>query len=341
MKKLTLLITAAMLLLAASVTGQTNDFYDDAPTNQLKGSKKILVTGEVEKEMTVDITLLPKHSIIVKETSLKDGNVSFTGAYRYDGFSLYDILDKIVLKKKNEAEFPPIIDLYVEVTNDRGEIAIFSWGEIYYPVNMHRLMIANSVARIVPSKAKDLWPLPLETKIIAGNDLITARNISNPVKITVKSLDSKYTINRTITPLFSETVKICVNAKQRKIISELPESMNRESYQTVFYGRGMGIHGTTPFTGIMLQDVLNGYYQKVPEALCKGIVVIAGLDGYRTAFTLSEIVNRNDQQEVLLVDKDNYEGAGRFSLFPAGDFFSDRAIKAVMEIDLLLPETGY
>lgn len=135
-------------------------------------------------------------------------------------------------------------------------------------------------------------------------------------------------------------MKICVNGTQRKIISELPESMNRESYQTVFYGRGMGIHGTTPFTGVMLQDVLNGYYQKVPEALCKGIVVIAGLDGYRTAFTLSEIVNRNDQQEVLLVDKDNYEGAGRFSLFPAGDFFSDRAIKAVMEIDLLLPETG-
>jgi hypothetical protein len=48
-------------------------------------------------------------------------------------------------------------------------------------------------------------------------------------------------------------------------------------------------------------------------------------------------VNRNDQQEILLIDRDNYEGAGRFSLFPACDFFSDRAIKAIMEINLLLP----
>jgi beta-aspartyl-peptidase (threonine type) len=70
------------------------------------------------------------------------------------------------------------------------------------------------------------------------------------------------------------------------------------------------------------------------------MVVIAGLDGYRAAFTLSEIVNRNDQQEVLIIDKDNYEGAGRFSIFPACDYFSDRAIKAVMEIDLLLPSAG-
>ena len=75
---------------------------------------------------------------------MNDGKVGFTGAYRYDGYSVYDILDRVVLKKKNEAEFPPIIDLYVEITNDRGETAVFSWGEIYYPVNMHRLLIATS-----------------------------------------------------------------------------------------------------------------------------------------------------------------------------------------------------
>lgn len=340
MKKLILILSALVLLMTIPAAGQTNDFYDDAPTVKLKGSTKILVTGEIEKDMTVDITRLPKHSITVKETTLSDGAVGFTGAYRYDGYSVYDILDRVVLKKKNEAEFPPIIDLYVEITNDRGETVIFSWGEIYYPVNMHRLMIATSVARIVPSKAKDLWPLPTETKIVAGNDLVTSRNISNPVKITVKSLDSKYPINKGMSPMFSETMRLCVNGKQRAILSELPEGMDNETYHTVFYGRGMGIHGTTPFKGAMLHELLKDYYSLSPEALQKGIVVIAGLDGYRAAFTLSEIVNRNDQQELLIIDKDNYEGAGRFSLFPAGDFFSDRAIKAVMEVDLLLPKTG-
>jgi len=340
MKKLTILLSALVMLMTVPASGQTNDFYDDAPTVQLKGSKKILVTGEIEKDVTVDLTRLPKHSLTVKETTLNEGNVGFTGAYRYDGYSVYDILDKVVLKKKNEAEFPPIIDLYVEITNDRGETAIFSWGEIYYPVNRHRLLIATSVARIVPSKAKDLWPLPTETKIIAGNDLVTSRNISNPVKITVRSLESKYPINKGMNPMFSETMRLCVNSKQRAIFNSLPEGMDSETYSTVFYGRGMGIHGTTPFTGGMLQELLKGYYRMNSVTLQKGLVVIAGLDGYRAAFTLSEIVNRNDQEEVLIIDRDNYEGAGRFSIFPACDFFSDRAIKAVMEIDLLLPTAG-
>ena len=337
MKKLTLLFFALVILLNLPASGQTNDFYDDAPTTPLKGSTKILVTGEEQNDLTIDINQLPKHSITVKETTLTDGKIGFTGAYRYDGYSIYDILDAVVLKKKNEADFPPIIDLYVEITNDRGESVIFSWGEIYYPVNRHRLMIATSVARIVPSKAKDLWPLPQETKIVTGNDLLTVRNISNPVKITVKSLDSKYTINKGMTPLFSETMRICVNGKQRSVMTELPETADIETYQTVFYGRGMGIHGTSPFSGVMLSEVLQGFYRTSVVVLRQGMVVIAGADGYRAAFTLSEIVNRNDQQEVLLIGSDNYEDAGRFSLFPAGDFFSDRAIKAIMEIDLLLP----
>lgn len=327
----------SLLLVSASLAAQTNDFYDDAPTSTLKGARKIMVTGEVEKEMAVDIGRLPLHSITVKETALKEGNVSFIGAYRYDGYSLYDILNGVVKRKKNEAEFPPIIDLYVEVSNDAGEKVTFSWGEIYYPVNRHRILIATSVARIVPSKSKDLWPLPVLTKIVAGNDLITARNISNPTRIIVKSLDSKYSVNKNMKPMFSANMKICVNGSHRKNIDALPRNLDSETYRTVFYGRGMGIHGTTPFTGNMLSDVLSGYYQLNNEVLRNGIAVIAGVDGYRAAFTLSEIVNRNDQQEVLVVDRGDEEGSGRFSLFPAGDFFSDRAIKSIMEVNLLLP----
>ncbi len=328
------------LLLSMQVGGQTNDFFDDAPTFQLRGAKKILVTGEVQKEMTIDFSRLPKHSITVKETTLSDGEVGFTGAYRYDGYSLYDILNRVVVRKKNEAEFPPVVDLYVEVTNDRGESVLFTWGEIYYPANRHRIMVATSVARIVPAKTEELWPLPAETKIVAGNDLVTARNISNPVKITVKSLDSSYPVRKGMESPYSETMRISVNGKQRVLLDELPEQMHQLTYQTVFYGRGKGIHGTTPFTGVMLHDLLKPYYRLNQLALQRGMVVVAGVDGYRSAFSLSEVVNRNDQQEVLVIDHDNLEGAGRFSLFPGADFFSDRAIKAVMEIDLLLPLQG-
>ncbi|MCK7534918.1 MAG: hypothetical protein MZV63_29955 [Marinilabiliales bacterium] len=75
-------ITLSMLLLAFLVPAgaQTNDFYDDAPTNPLKGSKKILVTGEVVKDVTVDIAKLPLHSITVKETTLTDGQAGIYGS---------------------------------------------------------------------------------------------------------------------------------------------------------------------------------------------------------------------------------------------------------------------
>jgi hypothetical protein len=60
------------------------------------------------------------------------------------------------------------------------------------------------------------------------------------------------------------------------------------------------------------------------------------VDGYRCVYTYSEIFNRNDQAEVLLIeDKENQDG-GVFRLFPAADFFSDRAVKAVSEIILFM-----
>ncbi|MBE0668666.1 MAG: hypothetical protein IH593_13480, partial [Bacteroidales bacterium] len=194
-----------------------------------------------------------------------------------------------------------------------------------------------AVARIVPSKTGELWPLPEETRLVVGSDLITSRNISNPSMITVRSLDSRYTVTRSMSPMYCRKMRLCVNGGLVNEISKLPGRTERYTYNTVFYGRGMGIHGTTPFRGALLSQALKGSYILSPEILRKGMVVIAGVDGYRAAFTLSEIVNRNDQNEILLIDRDNYEGAGRFSLFPGCDFFSDRAIKSIIEINLLVP----
>jgi hypothetical protein len=60
----------------------------------------------------------------------------------------------------------------------------------------------------------------------------------------------------------------------------------------------------------------------------------AGQDGYRCAVSYSEFFNRNDQQEFLLITTPKDEDGGMFRMFPAADFFSDRAIKSLSEIDL-------
>ena len=313
----------------------TNDFYDDAETFSLKGSTTIQVVGEIGNPGKIDITKFQERSLVIKEALADNDSNRFIGAYRYDGYSLYDILNNIILKKKNETEFPPIIDIYIKVENDRGESALISWGEIYYPAHRHEIIIATRVARIVPSKTRDLWPLPGETKLIVSSDLLTERNISNPVKITVYSASASYPINRNLNPLYSPDLKIYDGDNLLEEMMTSPTAAQRAEYETIFYGRGRGIHSTTPFKGCLLKDILNPYYSTDQKNLREGLFLVAAADGYRCVYTFSEIFNRNDQSEVLLIEDQENQDGGVFRLFPSGDFFSDRAIKAVSEIKLI------
>jgi hypothetical protein len=312
----------------------TNNFYNNTKTYQLP-VKELIIEGEISNPGKVDFSALPKHSVIVKETSLDSaGKDKFVGAYRYDGYSLFDILEKRILRKANAEEFNPIIDMYIEIENEKGEKVEFSWGEIYYSSNLHRILIADGVSRIVPSKTKDLWELPAQSKIVAANDLITERNISSPVKITVKSCPKSFKIIIDLSPMFSKQVKLFNHDNQIGIITDYPPDYEVVTYKTIFYGRGRGIHSTEPFTGLILKDILARTYPFSRENLQKGIMCIAAEDGYRCTLSFSELFNRNDHQEFLLVKTGPGEDGGLFRLFPACDFFSDRAIKSVSEIYL-------
>ncbi len=297
-------------------TDMTNNFYDNTETYPLI-VKELTIDGEIANPGIVDLSRFPKHSMIVKETLLdSSGTDKFTGAYRYDGYSLFDILNDSQPLKKNADEFNPIIDLYVEIENGKGEKVVFSWGEIYYPNSLHRILIASAVSRIVPSKSKDLWDLPSESKIVAGNDLITERNISSPIRITVKSFPKSFKVIKGLSPMYSDLFKIYENSKLKSEISAGPLDFNEVTYNTIFYGRGKGIHSTSPFSGVVLKDFLLKYYPVTKLNLKSGILCIASEDGYRCSLSYSELFNRNDQQEFLLVQTEKQEDGGFFRLFP-------------------------
>jgi len=311
---------------------RNNNFYDNEETYLLP-MKELVVAGEVENPGRVDFSKLVKRSVIVKEALLKGDTVNaFVGAYRYDGYSLFDILNDRILKKKNAADFRPIIDLFVEIENDRGEKVVLSWGEIYYPNFLHNTIIATEVMRIVPSKTKDLWPLPSESKLIVGQDLISERNISNPVKITVISYPRTYAVNREISPLVSASVNLFSGEKKVDNFSVIPAGLQRETLHTIFYGKGRGIHSTQPFSGVYLKDYLTSKFKISRTNLRTGLVVCAGIDGYRSVYSFSEIMNRSDQAGILLVPCEEDKDGGKFRIFPSCDFFSDRAVKALSEI---------
>jgi len=317
-------------------TDRTNDFYDDAETIPLKGDHKIEVGGEVANPGVIDFSKMKKHSVIVKETIFKTPADSFIGAYRYEGYSVYDILNEIVLKKNNEKDFPPIIDLFIEIENNKGDKVVLSWGEIYYPIHRHEIIIATDVMRIVPSKTKELWTLPENTKLVVGSDLVTARNISNPVKITVVSYPLDVPINKDMKPLYSPEFKISDETNDIETVKALPKDLLVQNYPAIFYGRGKGIHSTQPFKGVMLKDILVKDFPFSNDLLKRGLILAVAKDGYRGVFTYSEVMNRNDQAELLLIAHPEEKDDAVFRLYPAMDFFSDRAIKALTEIRCVL-----
>ena len=332
MKKL--ITMAAMLMIAVGLMAQTNDFYDDDPLHNLK-MNEMVVEGEVANPGVVDLTTLPIREVIVKETLMDGESGKFIGAYLYQGYSLYDILNATILKKKNEAEFPPIIDLFVEIESASGEKVVLSWGEIYYPIHRHEILIATAVRRIVPSKTKELWTLPTDAKLVVASDLYTERNINNPVKITVKSNTVEYTINREIKDMYATKFDVKEGNELKFAFTKPAESEPLLTFNNVFYGRGMGIHGTTPFAGYLLKDIIGHQFPMSVENLRTGIFVVAGMDGYRGVYTYSEVMNRNDQAELLLVPKKDTPHEGAFMLFPAMDFFSDRAIRSLVEVRMM------
>jgi hypothetical protein len=107
------------------------------------------------------------------------------------------------------------------------------------------------------------------------------------------------------------------------------------TFNTVFYGRGKGIHSTSPFTGMLLKDVIAKHYPATKHRLQKAVLCLAAKDGYRCAVTYSELFNRNDQQEFLLIKTKQGEDGGLYRVFSSADFFSDRAIKSLSEIHLI------
>lgn len=306
----------------------TNDFYDNAKTYALK-TNDLVIEGEISNPGKAAISNLMLHSIIVKETLIDGSGDQFIGAYKYEGYSLYDLLNQSHLAKKNADSFKPIIDLFVEIENDEGEKVIFSWGEIFYPNHLHEIIIATKVTRIVPSKTNELWDLPTDSKIVVASDLITERNIAKPKIIRVKSYPKNLIVEKGKYPLFSPKVDFYFENEKKETFFQNPGQIPETTLHTIFYGRGRGIHSTQPFTGIDLKSLFKDKIKQSKKAIQEGIFVMAADDGYRAVFSYSEICNRNDQASILLICSPEVKTDGIFRLFPSCDFFSDRAIKGL------------
>ncbi|MFA6334728.1 MAG: hypothetical protein WCX48_04120 [Bacteroidales bacterium] len=312
-----------------------NNYFNQEKANELKTPKEILITGEVEKDVIISLKNIPWHSVAVREGRMGGDTLNFEGAFRYDGYALCDILSSVKIDKKSKKDFYPPVDLYVEVYNKDGEFATFSWGEIFYSANMYQIIIAKNVTRVIPGKTGELWPLPKTSKIVAGTDRLTVRNISDPVKIVIKSLKGNFIVNRKPEKFYADLLELKGPDSLYAKLQKLPENLPVLSCESIYYGHGMGYKGYKTFSGVSLGEVMKPYYPDGEKFLREGLVCIEGVDGYRASFSLSELINRNDQQDPLLMfgsGKD--KGYETFSLYASCDMFADRSVKGVNKITL-------
>ena len=307
-------------------------------TSDIAGSRDFTVAplrieGEVENAGMVDPVHLPLRSVRIKEVSYDDsGHQQFKGAFVYTGYSLYDILSAVKVKKLNQKEFSPSTDLYVIVENDRGQHIVLSWGEIFYSKDNYEQLIAQEVSSITPSKLKAKWPLPSQSRLVCANDLSNGRFLDAPSRIVVKSFAGSFPIEKP-KDIYSPEIRI-LNGKQSFTVAEMASTAGFRTYTSVGFGHGMGYKGVQNVTGGLLKTALAGLKTEV-GGLKNSIVVVSAKDGYRAVFSFTEIFDRNDNQDFLLVDQSNSTKDGRFSLFAAPDFFVDRNVKAIEKIEVV------
>jgi hypothetical protein len=323
-------ITGATL----SMSADGNSLFHQSDEKKLDISE-IEIRGEIGNPGNIDLDKFYKREVFIKETMLNsDNEQQFIGAFRYKGYSLFDLLHPYKVDKKNAELFRPAIDLYVIIENDKGESVSFSWSEIFHTHNPHQILIATEVAPIKPYRKEVDYETGDTWKVVAANDLYSNRILENPVSITIRSFDAReYPINRDLDPVFSPEISVMVESQSLLTIPQIKDPSKLVRYHSTFYGMGMGYHDTRYFDGIplhsLLKDSMNLFDGKWIQ---NGLVCFASVDGYRAIFSYSELFNRQDQTAPILSIPGNPEEGGYYRIFIQSDFYADRSVKALKEI---------
>jgi hypothetical protein len=332
-------ITLLLILIVATTIAQdrpqpTNNLFDDFELKAFAPGS-IMVEGEVQNPGPVQLSGLPVQNIPIKAMSVEGAKTEFKGAYFVSGYSLCDILNLKTVKKVPENKFSPPVDLYAIVENDKGDKAAVSWGEIYYR-DSHNILISSSIRAVNPARGATKWPLPTESQLICGNDLLNARTIGNPTKITIKSFRGSFPSEKPKDP-YSPGFRILGKSGAVEI-KDIDSAVEKRACGNVLYGHGMGFKEVLNVKGFVLKDLIESKTKTTSLDLRKTIAVVSAKDGYRVVFSLSELLNRNDYQDLLLVDKKDSSSDGRYLLIVTGDYFADRNVKSIEKIEMMEAE---
>lgn len=320
-----------------TMTPDGNSLYHQTEAVSLVAGS-LEITGEVKKPGMVNLDNHYKREVFLKESVYDpDSGLVFRGAYRYRGYSLFDLLHSFTQQKKNAESFRPPTDLYIIIENDLGEAVSFSWSEIFHSIHAHQVLIATEAAPIYPYRRQLEYPLGGSWKVVAASDLFAFRSLENPVRITVRSFDHKeYPIDRDHQPVPSPWISVAVHGEPSWRVN-LTETQHT-TYQSTFYGMGMGYHPADTFTGPGIDHILPSSTPAFNAGWNRtGLICMAGADGYRAVYSFSELFNRADQVLPILAMPADPEKSGSYRMFLPTDFYADRSVKQLEEVYFFKP----
>jgi len=311
-----------------------NSLYHRTEETPLKVGE-LFVGGEVQNPGKVDLRKYYQREVFSKQArSVAPDSVDFQGAYRFRGYSLFDLLNHFLVAKKNAEDFHPATDLYVVIENDKGQKVSFSWSEIFYTQQPHQIIIATHSAPIEPFKKEVNYPTGTQWKVIAANDLYDFRTLKNPIKITVKSFDKNdYVVNRKLKNPVSPGFALIINNQKVATFDSTTAYPCHQEYNSVFYGMGMGYHPIPNFRGVELSSFVQLLMPKEMDPLMtNGLVCFSATDGYRAVVSFAELFNRADQVHPLLAIPPKDSGSGYFRFYQPSCFYADMSVRNLSEM---------
>ena len=335
------IVSSSCNILPDAFSGATSKYYKNGNSlfhqtdeTELKVGN-LTVEGEVKNPGEVKFRKLYKREVFYKQATMGDsGKVDFVGAYRYRGYSLFDVLNPFIVEKKNLEEFRPATDLYIVIENDKGENVTFSWNEVFFNPVAHQVIIATEMAPIKPYKREVDYPVGNIWKVVSAGDLFAHRELENPCRIIIKSFDKKfYEINRNLEDRYSPKVDIFVDNNLKRTICADEQFTDEVTYNAVFFGLGMGHHDTPTFRGFPLLPCVEEYFAADAASwLRNGVVCVAGVDGYRAIYSVAELFNRVDQVRPLLAISDDQQKSGHYRIYHPMAFYGDFSVRNLAEL---------
>jgi hypothetical protein len=275
---------------------------------------------------------------------MSDGG--YGGVFFYRGVPLRTLLEAAGIEK-GESDFSKRVDLAIRVRSREGKQASLSWGEVFYK-NPGRILVATSAWPILPHKDCKACHTPEEyqprldqlnrqigfPKLIVTEDAYADRSLENILSVEVLDLRPKMPGQKG-TNLFSPGFVVEGHGIGTLPVKDL-SGYSRKTIRVKHLGEGKGYHGIDLYEGVSLQKIL-GEAGVVPDL--NQVFMVSAPDGYRSLFSYGEVYLDPSGERIFLADKIRglpLEKGGKFMLVPPEDLMSDRDVKAVEKIEVIM-----